>query len=147
MTTGERVDPFFDFRFKVELDELIVGGFSQVQGLEMELGTEEYEEGGVNQYTHVLPTRVTYPNITLQRGITESEELWEWVTASLYGTAKRKNGRIILLDSTGEEMKGWEFLQGYPVRWEGPEFTADQGDVAIETLEIAHHGLRKHDVS
>lgn len=143
---GERTDPYLGVRFHVELDSLLVAGFAEVQGLEVELETEEYEEGGVNNYTHVLPKRVTYPNLTLRRGMTDSEELWNWMNDSVYGTAARKNGRIILLDSTGREAQGWEFLGGYPVRWEGPELAADQGDVAIETLEIAHRGLRKLDL-
>lgn len=146
MTTGERVDPYLNVRFHVELDSLIVGGFQSVEGLEVELETEEYEEGGVNHYTHVLPTRLTYSNLTLQRGLTTSDELWDWMSESIHGTAERKNGRIILLDSAGQQKQAWEFIDGYPVRWEGPEFSADGGDVAIEALEIAHHGIRKLDL-
>lgn len=146
MTTGERVDPYLNVRFHVELDSLIVGGFQSVEGLEVELETEEYEEGGVNHYTHVLPTRLTYSNLTLQRGLTTSDELWDWMSESIHGTAERKNGRIILLDSAGQQKQAWEFIDGYPVRWAGPEFSADGGDVAIEALEIAHHGIRKLDL-
>lgn len=146
MTTGERVDPYLNVRFHVELDSLIVGGFQSVEGLEVELETEEYEEGGVNHYTHVLPTRLTYSNLALQRGLTTSDELWDWMSESIHGTAERKNGRIILLDSTGQQEQAWEFIDGYPVRWEGPKFSADGGDVAIEALEIAHHGIRKLDL-
>ena len=146
MTTGERVDPYLGFRFLVEIDALLVAGFHAVEGLEMELETEEYEEGGVNHHTHVLPRRLTYPNLTLQRGLTDSDELWNWIAASIHGTSDRKNGRIVLLDSTGTEAAAWEFRDGYPVRWEGPEFAADDGGVAVETLEIAHHGIRKLDV-
>ena len=36
---------------------------------------------------------------------------------------------------------GWEIREAMPVRWAGPELTADEGAVAIETLELAHHGL------
>jgi phage tail-like protein len=146
VTTGERVDPYLNFRFHVEIESLIVAGFHAVEGLEVELETEEYQEGGVNQYTHVLPGRLTYSNLTLRRGMTDSEELWDWMAESIHGTADRKNGRIILLDSTGQEARAWEFQDGYPVRWEGPEFAGDGGEVAVEALEIAHHGIRKHDV-
>ena len=142
MTTGERTDPYPNFRFHVEIDSLLVAGFSEVQGLEVEVETEEHEEGGVNHYTHELPKRVTFPNLTLRKGLTGSPVLWSWISESLHGTATRKTGRIVLLDASGLEVRGWEFLEGYPVRWEGPELSADQSDVAIETLEIAHNGLR-----
>ncbi len=142
MTTGERIDPYLDFRFHVELDSLLVAGFSDVQGLEMEVETEEYKEGGRNHYTHSLPTRITFPNLTFQKGLTNSHELWTWVAESLHGPAQRRTGRIILLDQSGVEVRGWEFQNGYPVRWEGPDLSAEGSDVAIETLEIAHEGLR-----
>lgn len=142
MTTGVRRDPFLDFRFLVEIDSLLVAGFSEVQGIEAEVETEEWEEGGTNHYTHTLPTRVTFPTITLSKGMTASHELWSWMAESLHGPAERKNGRIIMLDTTGAEARGWEFLEGYPVRWEGPDMAADGSDVAIESLEIAHNGLR-----
>ena len=143
MTTGVRRDPYLDFRFLVELGELIVGGFSEVQGLEAELETEEYEEGGVNNFAHVLPGRWTYPNLTLERGMTRSTELWDWMNEARHGAPERRSGRIVILNSRGLPVRGWEFIHGYPVRWEGPALNAEQGDVAIETLEIAHQGLQE----
>lgn len=141
MATGDRTDPYVDFRFRVELEGLIVGGFSEVGGLEVEIETEPYEEGGTNGYAHKLPTRVNHSNVSLERGITDSEELWDWMHAGMQGPPDRKTGQIIVMDSMGAPVRGWEFVDGYPVRWEGPELSADGGMVAIERLEIAHHGL------
>lgn len=144
MPTGDRTDPYLGFRFTVEIDSLIVAGFSRVEGLGIELETEEYEEGGVNAKTHILPTRFSYSNITLERGITDSDVLWDWMTEAKHGIPERKNGRIILLDSEGQEATGWEFTDAYPVRWEGPDLEAARGQVAIESLELAHEGLSRH---
>jgi len=141
MTTGERTNPYLGFRFQVELSGLVVGGFSEVGGLGVELGTESYEEGGTNGFTHVLPTRVTHPNVVLERGVTDSTELFEWVAEARRGPPDRKTGLILLLDSTGVPVRGWQFLDGYPVRWDGPDLGADRGAVAVERLEIAHHGF------
>jgi len=141
VTTGERTDPYLGFRFHVELDGLIVAGFSEVSGLSVELETETYEEGGVNSFTHVLPTRLSYPNITLERGLTDSTELFMWMNEAKRGAPTRKNGRVLLRDSTGKEVRGWHFRDGYPVSWEGPELGADGGTVAVERIEIAHNGL------
>ena len=141
MTTGERTDPYLGFRFRVQLDDLTAGGFSEVSGIEVELETEPYEEGGVNRYTHVLPTRLSHSNVTLERGIADSEELWEWMSEAMHGPPQRKTGQIILHDSQNDPVRGWEFVKGFPVRWSGPELDADQGLVAIESLEIAHQGL------
>lgn len=141
MSVGERTDPFLDARFLVEIDSLVVAGFSEVSGLEVELGTEEYAEGGVNTYIHSLPTRFGYPNLVLERGMTDSRALWQWVEDALNGRIERKNGRVILLDSVGQERWGWEFHEAYPIKWTGPELDADQASVAVEALELTHNGI------
>lgn len=140
---SERTDPYTNFRFTVEIDSLIVGGFSEVSGLERELQTEDYEEGGVDGYTHSFPDRMTHPNITLKRGLTDSDVFWNWIEMVKYGQIQRRNGRIIVMDSLGREVWGWEFRGAYPVKWSGPEFTADQGRVAFESVELTHKGLSK----
>jgi phage tail-like protein len=35
----------------------------------------------------------------------------------------------------------WNFVRGWPAKWEGPALNAKANEVAIETLEIAHEGL------
>lgn len=138
---SSRLDPYTSYRFTVEIDSLIVGGFTEVSGLERELETEEYNEGGVNGFTHSFPDRMTYPNLTLERGLTDSDAFWGWIQQVSHGIVERKNGRILLMDSTNTEVWGWEFHEAYPVRWSGPELRADEGSVAFESLELTHKGL------
>lgn len=145
MSSERRADPYAGFRFLVEIDSLVAAGFSEVSGLELEMSTEEYEEGGVNRFTHKFPGRVSHPNLVLRRGLTDSLELWDWIQGTVgdveNGTIERRNVRVIVLDSTGEESRRWEFLRAYPVKWTGPEFSAGDGSVAIEALELVHEGL------
>lgn len=143
MSTGERTNPYLGFRFLVEIDALIVAGFSSVSGLEITLETEDVEEGGVNTHTHTLPKRFDYPNIELERGLTDSTELLEWVQAVRNGDIDRRNGRIVVLDSQGKESWGWEFHGAYPVTWSGPDLNAEQSEVAIERLELTHRGITR----
>lgn len=136
-----RTDPYGSYRFTVEIDSLIVGGFSEVSGLERELETEEYDEGGVDRYTHSFPDRMSYPNLTLKRGMTDSAVFWNWLRGVEYGVVERRDGRILLMDSRGREVWGWSFREAYPVKWTGPELRADESTVAIETVELTHKGL------
>ncbi|RZN35496.1 MAG: phage tail protein [Methanophagales archaeon ANME-1-THS] len=143
MPVGERKDPYLSFRFLVEIQGLIVGGFSEVSGLQAETEIEEIREGGVNEYVHKLPKITKYPTITLKRGLTDSDVLWRWHQEVVSGKITRKSGFIILLDSEGNETWRWHFIDAYPVKWTGPDLKADSTTVAVETLELAHNGLRK----
>ena len=84
-----------------------------------------------------------YTNITLKWGLTDSRELYDWYRSIVNGTIDRRNGSIIVLDNAGKEKIRWNFYQGWPTKWDGPDFTAKGNDVAIETLEIAHEGIER----
>ncbi len=143
MVLGHRIDPYLAFNFKVEIRGLVVAGFSDVSGLQAETETEDYREGGLNQYVHKLAKLTKYPNLVLKRGLTDSEVLWQWHRQVVAGTIQRQNGSVILLDATSAEKWRWNFSQAYPVKWMGPDFKADGNSVAIETLELVHNGIWK----
>lgn len=142
MVTGNRIDPYLGFNFLVEIGSLVVGGFSEVTGLQAEVQTEDYREGGVNEYAHKLAGPTNYPaNLSLRRGITNTDALWDWHREITQGIINRRKISIILLDSEGREVRRWNFAQAYPVSWTGPELQADTAQVAVETLEMAHRGI------
>jgi phage tail-like protein len=143
MTAGKRNDPYVSFLFQVEIQGLIVGGFSEVSGLQMETETHDFREGGVNDYMHKLPKGSKQSNITLKRGFTDSDVLWKWHQDVVNGKFKRKSGRIILMDSEGNEKWHWTFEDAFPIKWVGPDFKAQQGATSIESLELAHKGIKK----
>lgn len=140
---SNRNDPYANYRFTVEIESLIVGGFSEVSGLEQTLETEDYQEGGVDGYTHSFPDRMTHPNLTLERGLTDSDTFWTWIDQVKHGQIERRNGRIIVMDRTGREVWGWEFREAYPVKWSGPDLNATDGTVAFESIELTHRGLSR----
>ena len=142
MAVGDRNDPYLSFRFVVEIEGLVLGGFTDVSGLQIEVEVEDYREGGLNDYIHRLPGPARYPaNIVLRRGLTDAAGLWQWHQEVRRGIIRRKNGSIVLLDSAGEEVWRWNFVDAYPVRWSGPELRAGTADVAVEALELAHRGI------
>jgi phage tail-like protein len=148
MPTGNKPYPYTSFRFRIEIDGVIVAQVSEVTGLQIETETEPYEEGGVNNYVHQFPKRTKYQHITLKRGITDLDDLWNWYRVVVSGEFKpkkfpRKSGSIILMDVTGKEKWRWNFEGAYPVKWTGPDFKADSNTVAFETIELAHNGITK----
>lgn len=143
MAGAERTDPYLSFRFLIEIDGLVVGGFSDVSGLQVEIDTEEYQEGGVNDHVHLLPKGAKYSKLILKKGITDSEVLWNWQTELIQGIIERKTVRIVLLDTQGNEKLRWRCVDAYPVRWIGPDLRADASNVAIETIELVHNGIKR----
>jgi len=130
------------FRFMVEIGHVIVAGFSEVSGLEMETEVFEYAEGGLNEYTHRFATRTKLVPIVLKRGISYSTFFWEWYDAVRNGIIGRMDGSIILFDSNFEEFRRWDFTGAYPTKWKGPDLNANTSEVAIEMVELTHNGFK-----
>jgi phage tail-like protein len=144
VAAGDRTDPYRSYNFLVEIDGITRAGFRECSGLDSTTSVIEYREGNDRQLSsRKLPGPVSFPNITLSRGITDDAQLWEWRLQVTQGTVSRRNGSIVLLDDAGEEKLRWNFREGWPASWSGPSFDATGSDVAIEELEIAHEGLTR----
>ncbi len=143
------LDVPFTGQFKFEVDDVELGRFMECKGLMVELEVEKIQEGGENQFAHILPKGLKWSNIVLKRGVTDTNDLFEWmeecsgIQFSANGARiRRRTGRVSLVDAAGETLRTWEFDGAIPVKWTGPEFSADAKAVATETLEIAHHGFK-----
>ena len=142
MADAGRKDPFGGFNFKVEIGGLFSGGFSEVSGLQVEIETQDYREGGRNHFIHKRAGPAKYPsNLILKRGMTDVKTLWNWYWDVVHGTVKRENVSVILMDRAGREMRRWNFRQAYPVKWSGPDLKANSSEIAVESLELVHKGL------
>jgi phage tail-like protein len=141
---------------------LLTGTFSEVSGLNAEVETEEYREGGRNGGPHKFVKWGKYPNLVFKRGVTPNTDLWDWYYQALYGIGPtpRKNGIVLLTDRGGgaSALAGgptplglpgldklpiavWFFDNGLPEKLQGPALNAKSNEIAVETLEIAHEGL------
>jgi len=143
MATGQRVDPYRGFNFLVEIDGITQAGFQEVSGLDSSTDSVDYREGSDPNHVRKLTGLNKVSPITLKRGITDSDELWKWRLTVIEGKAERRNGSIILLDSTGKEKLRWNFVNAWPSKWTGPALNATSTAVAVETLEITHEELTK----
>lgn len=121
--------------------DVAVGGFSECGGLEMSMQPEEYKEGGNNSHILKFPSRVTWSNITLKKGVGSGTALWDWHYGFAEGKGKRRDGIIVLLTDLHAPNNVWHFRRGLPVKYTGPALNAMQNNVAIEAIEIAHEGI------
>lgn len=137
-----RSDPYHGFRYVVELEGLTVGGFSRVKGLVRETKFETFREGGVNDFEHKLATLTSFGNLILERGLIASV-LWDWHDDIVNGHVKRRKITIALRDETKAEVWRWQADAAFPVKWSVSDFDAASSQVVVESVEFAHHGLRK----
>jgi phage tail-like protein len=158
-TTALRSDPVLNHNFVISLIDtsstlaalgsaalsaildVAVGGFSECTGLEMSLQVEEYKEGGRNSETLKFPTRVSWSNIMLKKGLGANTALWDWHYGFVEGRGKRRDGVVILLNDLHVPNNIWYFRRGLPVKYSGPQLNAAQSNVAIESIEIGHEGM------
>jgi phage tail-like protein len=137
MPTGERVDPYRGFNFRVQIDNTDVAAFSEASGLTFDVDPVEYREGtDLPLHVRKLTGLRKFANIALKRGITENQDLWDWYKEVLDGSVERRNGAVILLDEDRNEVLRWNFEGGWICKWEGPSMNATSNDVAIESIEI-----------
>ena len=148
MASSRTMDPPFVGRFVFTVDGLTIGAFTEVSGLSVQIDVEEVPEGGQNQFVHKLPGRMKWPNLILKRGITNSDNLFAWFQlssgdgfAGKKNKLERRNGAISLVDAKGAAVRTWRFMQAFPVKWTGPRFSASSRDLAVEELEVCHHGF------
>jgi len=138
-------DLFLGFRFGVFF---FAGGvlpnpldihFQKVSGLSAEVGTTPLKEGGQNLYTHKLPTRIEYGNLSLERGLVVGSPLnLEFnATMSLFKFYP-SNVLVTLFNDIGVPVAGWLFIKAYPVKWATSDFNAEEEKVVIDTMELAY---------
>jgi phage tail-like protein len=143
MTTGKRSDPFPSHIFAVEIGGVVMATFSECSGLQGEVEVFEYQEGGENGYVHRLPGRTKWTNLSLKRGLTDCPSLYEWYSDALRNKIVRQEISVVVYNQGGTEVRRWNVRAAYPVKWVGPQLKAGASEIAIETLDIAHHGIEQ----
>ena len=133
-------DPVGELRFTVQIDDVVIGAFSECSGLTAEYDVFEYQEGGEDRFVHKLRGRLKYPNLVLKRGVTHEDGFLKWFFDRTDRT-KRGTVTVTLVGDDGNEVRTWALAGAFPVKWQGPSLNAKSTNVATETLEIAHEGL------
>ncbi|MBE9126983.1 MULTISPECIES: phage tail protein [unclassified Coleofasciculus] len=91
-----------------------------------------------------VPGNITYTNLTLKRGLNVSMTLWNWLNSVQEGAnwaEQRRNGALILYDTSAKEKFRFEFKGAWPVSYtisdlsiEGEGYEIEEVEVAIEEL-------------
>jgi phage tail-like protein len=142
MATAARVDPLRGYCFRVEIDQIQVAAFRECGGLTLTTDAVDYREGADPPLSvRKLTGLRKYTNLTLKRGYTNNEDLWNWYKNIINGVTDRRSGAIVLQNEEHQDQLRWNFENGWICKWEGPALNATSNDVAIESIEICHEGV------
>ncbi len=135
------------FSFHVELDGIDIGAFKECSGVDSETEIIEYKETTKDgkMIIRKLPGAMKWADITLKKSIDHKKDLWDWRRQVEQGEIDdaRRNGSIVLFDSTAKEVARWNFFDGWPSKWKGADLNAGENNVAVEEITITHEGLER----
>jgi phage tail-like protein len=136
--------PMPKFHFSVEWAPGTRIGFTEVTGLTMESDVIEYREGSSPLFHKIKqPGLQKLTNITLKRGVFVGDiEFNDWMDTISMNTVERRDVTIKLLNENHEPVITWQVLNAWPVKVQSSDLKADGNEVAIETMELAHEGIK-----
>ena len=146
-----RENPYGAFNYIVALggdqgdgsEGSVIGGFSDVSGLGLEVSYSEYRNGNEKFNTvRKVPNTFKVDDITLKRGLVGSDDMFAWLKTVRDGTADSRQVTITLLDEARQPIATWSLRNAQPKKWTGPTLAAKGGgEVAMEELSFCHEGI------
>jgi phage tail-like protein len=124
-----------------------IGHFKEVSGIDHE--TEVIEDKKVlpdgKLATYRVAGVIKWSPIEMKRGIDTSGDLWKWrETVIQQGqAAARLDGEISLINTLGAPVATWKFMNGWPSKYTGAAFNANNNEVAMEGITIIHEGVER----
>lgn len=119
--------------------------FTEVTGLVMEIEKIEYRHSDSKDFNKIsMPGMVKNNNITLKRGKFASDsDLNTWLDESANErVGSRRDITIRLLNEKHEPVATWSASRCFPVKVTAPDLKSDANEIAVESIEIAHEGLK-----
>lgn len=137
-------DPEGNYIFALEIDGIEIAQFLECSGLKSTTDIFELQEGGMNGRVHKLPGQARWDNLVLRYGVTNDVSLLKWrdeILQDEFGRGSRRNGSIVIKNNQMEVVRRYNFVDAWPVSWEGPSLSSSSAELAIEMVELAHHGI------
>ena len=140
-------DPLIGAHFALDVDGVVSAFFREASGFNnsSEVITHQAVDAQGRSVVQKIPGDLTWDDITLRRGITDDTALWDWRQKVIEGDVlgARANGSVIMYNSQSEEVARFNFANGWPSGWKGPDVNSEDQSVAIEEITITHEGLER----
>ena len=115
--------------------------FSKVSGLSSTIETDTISEGGFNNETLNLPSRVSHDNLVLERGYVDPKMSITSAEASVaFNTFTHIPGDILIVLNSpdGDLVDAWLYRNTFLVGWSNSDLESDENDIFREKMEFAY---------
>ena len=133
------------FKFVVEIDDVGHAGFQKCSELSVEVANVQYFEGG-SLIPNKSPGRLTFADVTLERGATMDRDLFTWLemvavaaaNAGLNEPAFKRNLDIVQQDRDGSTLRRWSLVGAWPVKFVAGEWDNEADENVIESVTLTY---------
>jgi phage tail-like protein len=136
--------PIPRFHFQVDWGGAKIS-FTEVTGLVMEREKIEYRHSDSKDFNKIaMPGMVKNSNLTFKRGKFEHDfDYNAWMDEIADDRAgKRRDVTIRLLNEKHNPVAAWTAARCFPVKVTAPDLKSDANEIAVESIEVAHEGLK-----
>ncbi|HTT90427.1 MAG TPA: phage tail protein [Acidimicrobiales bacterium] len=156
VTTIAKSDPLVANHFFLEIDGEVIAQLSEVSGLDVELEVTDIQQqvaSGMYEQRKAFSKPKWTGEISVKRLApvdATQDALWKWFNAIREKGMKissldeqRKNGSVVIYDSTLAETARWNFYNAWPSKISNDSFTVGGNDPISETVTLQHEKLER----
>lgn len=136
--------PIPRFHFQVQWGGAKIA-FTEVTGLVMEREKIEYRHSDSKDFNKIaMPGLVKNSNLTLKRGKFEGDfDFNTWLEEIANERVEnRRDLTITLQNEKHNPVAAWSAARCFPVKVTAPDLKSDANEIAVESIEVAHEGLK-----
>ena len=133
------------FKFVVEVNGVASAAFQNCSELSVEIAKVEYHEGGV-LIPDKTPGRMTFSDVTLERGATQDRDLYDWLVqtsnaAANYGVVEPNYKRmldIVQKERDNSILRRWRLHGCWPQKFMAGEWDNEADENTIESVTLTY---------
>lgn len=131
------------FKFIVEIDDFASSAWTKCSELKMEIAKIEQWQGGA-----LIPNkslgRVTFTDVTLERGVTQDENCYDWMlncadvvkNSGLVDDEYKREVDIIQQDRDNKSLRKWGLEQSFPIAFSAGEWDNTSDENVMESVTL-----------
>lgn len=146
----DRHGPMRTGRFKVEIDDVEVPGWRNVEIPSSSTEMGEYHDGGEPADEREIWGETVVADLEMERGVQPGDtRLFDWREEIRQGNLNegRKEVAVILQDEEGEGQLRWEFENAWITYYDPPTLdVSEDDDVATERISVAFERMSREEL-